>query len=429
MAPPMGVAFAAMMVFNLTDTWFVGRLGTEPLAAMGFTFPVVMVAFSLAMGFGLGASSCVSRLIGSGDHERVGQLATAALVLTTLVMTALMVAGIWVMDDLFVLLGAPDGVRELTLSYMKVWFLFLPFTTLPMVANNVIRATGDALRPSVLMGMACLINIGLDPILIFGWGPVPAMGMAGAAWATVLSRLIILLGSFYILKVRLDLIHLKWVGWRSMCADWAMVLHVALPAAATNVLMPLTAGIITRLIATHGTAAVAATTVGQRMEQMAHLVPMAMGSSLVPIIGQNWGARRVDRVRKAWVLTNTFGMLYTGTFLVLMLFAANSIAGLFSSDSEVVRVAALYIRISAVGSMMMHIVVHTGFAFNATGQPIKASLLTVIRLFALVLPLVLLGNYCCGLLGMYWGMALGHLICGGLALIWFSHFLRHQHRA
>ena len=190
-------------------------------------------------------------------------------------------------------------------------------------------------------------------------------------------------------------------------------------------LMPVTAGFITRLIATHGTEAVAATTVGQRVEQMSHLVPMAMGSALVPIMGQNWGARKVARARQAWVLTNAYGMLYTGTCLIIMMFAARPIAHLFSSDLAVVDLAAVYIRISAVGSLMMHIIVHTGFAFNATGQPLKASLLTVIRLFVLVLPLVLLGNFWFGLTGVFWGMTLGHLACGLFALIWFSKFL-HQ---
>jgi len=424
MTPPMAVAFFAMMAFNLVDTWFVSRLGTIPLAAMGFTFPVIMIIHSLAMGLGLGTSSCVSRAIGEGSRDRVRHLATYSLVLAFLSFLLLSLIAWGLMPKIMKILGASPETEPLATQYMRILLPFVPVAALPMIGNNAIRATGDTLRPSIIMSAAAVMNVALDPIFIFGWGPVPAMGIAGAALATGLSRLFSFAWALWLMHNRCRLLTAQWTGFTELFRAWGAVLHVAVPAAATNVLMPLTMGVITRFIAGFGEYAVAATAAGQRVEHFAYLVPIAMGTVLIPIIGQNWGAERLDRVREAWIKTNAYAILYSIGILILFIPAAHPVAACFSRDPQIVGLTRFYLWIKLTGAILIHSAIHTGFAFNAIGKPFHASLLTIIRLLCLVLPLAWLGLRLFGILGIYSGMATAHILSGIVALCWFGRTLR-----
>ncbi len=418
MAPPMVVAFLSMMIFNIVDTWFVSLLGDQPLAAMGFTFPVVMFVHSLAMGLGLGVSAAVSQAFGKGDKDRIRHLAGSGMILGFLSMICLSVLGIVFMERIFGLLGARDRVLELTESYMRIWLLFLPIGVLPMVGNNAIRATGDTLRPSIIMIIGAVINCGLDPLLIFGAGFIPGMGIAGAALATGISRSFTLFLSLAIMY-RFNLLMRGWCGGRILIQAWGTILRIAVPATATNLLMPLTNAVITRIIAGFGTVAVAAVAAGQRVEMFAFLVPMAMGSALVPLIGQNWGARRLDRVRRSYIITNWYGFGYTALFYFLIIPTAPVVSTWFSDNAEITQLITHFLWIMPAGALLNHIVIHTGFALNAVERPGQAAILNAVRLLGLVLPLAWIGSKILDVQGVFLGMTTANLLSGMIALIWF----------
>ncbi len=424
MTPPMTVAFFSMMAFNLADTWFVSRLGTQSLAAMGFTFPIVMVFYSIAMGIGLGTSSCVSRAIGAQDYDRVQHLTTYSLLLTLGIMCLLAFFGRRYMPEMLTVLGAEANTKQLAMKYMRVWFLFAPAAALPLVGNNAISATGDTLWPGIIISSAAVLNVIMDPILIFGWGPIPAMGITGAALATGLTHLLTVGWAFLLIHYKCHLLTMRWTGLRKLLGAWGSVLQIAIPSAATNLLMPVTMGIVTRMISGFGEVAVAATAVGQRIEHFTYLLPMAMGSTLVPIIGQNWGAKRVDRAHEAWVKTNWYGIAYAVLCLGLAIPLAAPVARLFSRDPEVIRFVTHYLWIILTGAILQHPMVYTGFAFNAIQKPLHASLLTVIRLAGLTLPMAYLGSHLLGVYGVYLGISAATILASLLALTWFSKTVR-----
>ncbi|RMF83839.1 MAG: MATE family efflux transporter, partial [Nitrospirae bacterium] len=188
LALPMVVGLFAVIAFNVADAYFIARLGTAPLAAVGFTFPVALVVGSLGIGLGTGTASALSRAIGEGDGGRVRRLATDAIVLALGVALAICLLGLATLEPLFRLLGAPDALLPRIREYMAIWYLGAPFLIVPMVGNNAIRATGDARVPSAIMVSAALLNVVLDPLLIFGLAGLPRLGLRGAAIATVAAR-------------------------------------------------------------------------------------------------------------------------------------------------------------------------------------------------------------------------------------------------
>lgn len=417
MTLPMAGGILAMSVFNLTDTFFVSRLGTESLAAMSFTFPVIMVVASVAMGLGAGVSSTVSRAIGEGAEHRVRRLVTDGLILTFILVGIFAIGGLLGMDVIFRAMGAEGDILVLVKSYMRVWFSCVAVVMLPMTGNNAIRATGDMVVPSLIMTAAAVINAILDPILIFGLLGAPALGIVGAAWATVVSRALGLVASICFLRFRYRLLELSKPPLRIMLKSWKSILSVSIPASASHMLVPLSSGFIMRFVAGFGPESVAGVGVGGRILMFSFVIPIAMGMSLTPFIGQNWGAGLFGRVRRGWLFVNGFSLVYGAVSFMLCLFFGNGIAGFFSDNPDVRQIIRLYLAVVSAASGLQHICVHTGFAFNAIGKPLYATGFMAIRMLALMVPLAFLGGHYFGITGIFAGVAAANAIAGMAAFI------------
>jgi putative MATE family efflux protein len=402
----------AMSAFNLADAYFVAKLGTAELAAISFTFPVVMVVGAIAMGLGMGASIVVSRAIGGGERDQAKKLATSCLLLAMFVVAVFSAVGLLTMEPLFRLLGAEPDLMPMIKSYMTVWFVCVWVLIIPMVGNNCIRATGDMLTPGIIMIVLAVMNVILDPIFIFGYFGCPAMGIFGAALATVVSRGLGVILSLYILIHRLGLIDWKLPRVRETLRQWAGILRVALPAAATHLLMPLAMGFTTRLVADYGHEAVAAVGSGGRIIHLAYMIPIALGSVLIPFSGQNWGAGEYARVEQAWSLSNRFSLYYGLACTALSIPLLEPMARIFSDGNTFVFAFQLFLLISFAGSGLQHVAVHSGFVLNAIGYPIVALFFNAGRVFLLMCPLAWLGGMWLGMTGIFIGIALSQVIAG-----------------
>ena len=209
MMAPMVIGLLVMIGNGLVDAYFVGKLGYAQLAAVSYAFPVWFIVSGIVMGLGVGTSSLVSRAIGSDDRNSVTEIATHSIILAVLTGFFVILAGLSSIDSLFGLLGANEETMPYVQEYMKVYYWGGLFMTVPIIGNSVLRALGDAKTPSVLMAMSAVINAVLDPILIFGWLGVPALGVQGAALASVIANIIFLIASLAVLIYRDRLIQFK----------------------------------------------------------------------------------------------------------------------------------------------------------------------------------------------------------------------------
>jgi len=424
LALPMVVGLFAVIGFNLADTFFVARLGTRPLAAMGFTFPVTMVVTSVALGLGVGTTSVVSRAIGEGDHHRVRTLATGALTLALLVALMATVLGLATLGPLFRLLGASPDLLPLIRDYMVPWYAGIPFVVVPMAGNAAIRATGDARSPSVIMLTAATVNVALDPLLIFGLLGFPRMELRGAAIATVIARATTLVVSLSILHFREHL--LTPPRRRHTWQAWGQILHVGIPAAITNLLAPIAFGVITWLAARFGPEAVAAVGTANRIEALSLIAIMALGASMVPFVGQNWGAGLLERIRHAQGLAYRFAHAWGGIVWLFFLATAPAIASLFTRDPLVSHYIVSYLWIVPLGYGLHGAALLTTSLFNAINRPLIAAAIQTTRMFLLYLPCAALGARIAGLTGMFVGICGANMITGLGA--WFAarHVCRTQ---
>ncbi|WAG13513.1 MATE family efflux transporter [Aeromonas dhakensis] len=421
MTGPMILGIVAILAFNLVDTFFIGMLGTQALAAISFTFPVTFVVTSLAMGLGAGLSAVMGHALGQGKHEEAARITTDNLFLAVLLVTLIAVVGALTIHPLFRLLGASDALIALIYDYMLIWYLTVPMLVLPMVGNAAIRATGDTKTPSLVMTVAGLVNGVLDPLLIFGIGPFPEWGIRGAAIATSLSWLMAMLVSLYILRHREGLLRWRLSPRPQLLAHWRALLHVAVPASFTNMLNPLANAVLMTIFAGLGTEVVAAYGAASRVEALLLIVMMALSSVLAPFISQNCGAGNPARAKAALQLCMRFALLFQLAVYALTWLLAPFIADLFSDHPQVVRLIVLYLHLVPIGYGFQGMVMLLASALNGVRASSISFLFNGLRLFVFLLPGAWLGAKLGGEQGIYLGILLANLAAGTLAWWYARH--------
>ena len=419
---PMVWGILSILAFSLADTYFVAQLGTKELAAISFTFPVVMVLSSIAMGLGTGISSVVARVIGKGDRQRVQRLTTDSLLLSLLIVSIFSTLGLNTINPLFASLGAQPDLLPLIGDYMSIWYLGMVFLVVPLIGNSALRACGNTLVPSMIMTLAAAINILLDPLFIFGWGPIPALGLKGAAIASLLSRTGTLAASLAFLHFQERMLIFQLPRWQTLRQSWQSVMAVGLPAAATNMISPLSVSFATSLIAQYGTEAVAGFGLASRLEALALIIPIALSASIGPFVGQNWGAQLYSRVKRSLRLSFFFCLGWGGLVAVVLATMAPEIAAWFDSDPEVVKNASIYLTLVPISYGALGIVFTTSSALNGLGKPMVALGMSLFRLLLLYIPLAYLGSQLFGIFGIFGAACLSNGIVGFWAWFWHSRW-------
>lgn len=412
--PMMGAMFA-FLLFNLVDAFYVGQLGADELAAMAFTFPVVFVVMSLSAGLGAGGSAVIARAAGQKDQERVSRMATHVVLLAVVIVLAVSMLGLAFMDPLFRMLGA-DGVHlGLIKQYMGIWFAGMIFVVVPMTGNAALRAVGDTKTPARIMIVASLTNMVLDPLLIFGIGPFPALGLRGAAIATVIAFFTTFVAAFFVFRSR-GLLHR--IQFAKLGQDWKATLHIAMPAAFTMMLAPIATGILTRLAAGISIETVAALGVAGRVEGLALLGVSALGAVITPFMGQNLGAGAHERIQAGRAYANRFAIVWSGAAALLIAAGAPWIARAFSPDpatQDAIRLLLWAVPITYAGVGMLQLASN---ASNGLGRPRDAVILNLFRIIVAVGACATVGALLAGQIGLFIGIAVGNIASGVFSALW-----------
>jgi putative MATE family efflux protein len=426
LSAPMLLGILSMMSFNLIDTFFVGRLGTLQLAALSLTFPVAMVISTFTLGLGVGAMAAISKSIGEGDQSRIRRLTTDALTLSTLFVVVLTAAGLATIDPLFRMLGATDATMPFIKQYMQLWYPGMVFFVVPMIGNNVLRATGDTLTPSIVMIAGMAINALLDPLFIFGWGPVPGLGIAGAAVASIVGRGLMLAASLWILYFREDLLAPLWPGLATLLVSWKTILSIGLAVAVSNAVIPVAMGIITRIVSQFGPEAVAGFGVATRIEGLGFTLIIAMSNGISPFVGQNFGAKRFDRIEQGISFSAKFSLAWGAVLCAVFLLFGAALARLFNANESVASATSLYLGLisASLGLRGVHQIIWT--ALNVLGRPYDSLALECLLAFCLWIPFSLAGAHFAQITGVFFGLSFANIIAGVIAFGWATRVVKRE---
>jgi len=412
---PMSFGIFTIIGFNLADTFFVGQLGSTELAAMAFTFPIPMIVGSISFGIGSATSSFTARAIGSGNVERVKDYTTYSLLLAILIVSVVAVIGFLTIEQQFKLMGADDSVMPFIKDYMRIWYLSTPFIVIPMAGNSVIRSLGDTKSPAVVMAVAGLVNIILDPLLIFGFGPIPELRLQGAAIATSISRVLTLVASLYMLHYRYGVLKNPFTDLKKLLKTWKDIINLAVPATLTNIITPISIAVVTKMVSSYGNKVVAGFGVGSRIESFMAILLIGLSASLGPFVGQNYGAKKLGRIGKALNYANSFPIFWAVICFITVFFFSNYISSIFNDDPEIIAASRDYLLIMTIGLIGNGILQNVVSVFNVLGKPKISLVANIFKMFVIYLPyaLILKGYY--NEYGIYSAGLFAHISTGLLA--------------
>ena len=417
-------ATLAMSGYNITDTYFIGQLGSAiPLAAMGYTFPVVMLVGCIFHGLGTGTMANLAHALGRNDSRQATALVSSGILLVALVAIVLAGLGILGADQIFIRLGAKGETLFQAQTYMNVWFAGSITAAISNEGNKILIAAGAPRVSSTMMVLGMLINALLDPLFIFGWGTIPAMGIKGAAIATVASQALSACVILVILQHR-GLLSFHSATWSGTARCWRMISKYGIPAILGMLLMPLANFVITKITAEFGDVAVAGVSAASRLEMVAFVFPMALGTTLMPMIAQNYGAGLYQRVRDCLRFSMTFAFLFLFPMgLIFAIFAPNLVV-FFTPEESVQKIMIAFMRIIPFGFCMVECMRFAGFALSACGHPQADAWLKALRILGMQIPFSLLALYFQSLNGVFWARLLSDILGAIITMAFAWQMLR-----
>lgn len=411
--PAIGSALL-QLVFLLIDIFWVGRiLGPSALAAISTAGFAVWALLAVAEMIGVGLTAVASRRHGEGAHGLAAVAGGTTLALSVIFGVAVAAVGEPLVPLLFRVMHTPPEVTALGHLWLAAYLIGTPLVFGFYAAEATFRAAGDTRTPLLLLTASVLVTLVLDPVLILGLGPMPAMGIAGAAVAAVGTRALGLAFGFGVL-VKRRLVRMSVWDWRSALA----VARIGAPTAATGVFFSAVYVGLTRITTQFGTPALAALGVGHKLEGLAYQVAIGFGLASAAIVGQNLGAGRTDRARRAAYLTATYACLVAAVACIAFLIVPEPLVSVFSRDAAVIAAGASYLRIIAIAEITMGMEIVFEASLGGAGFTFEPMLWSG-SMTAARIPLAAWLAALFGVAGIWWAISLTAMGRGiAMLLIW-----------
>lgn len=384
---PMALEMLMESVFAIVDIFFVSKLGPEAIATVGLTESIITLVYALAVGLSTATSSLVSRRIGEKNSEAASTAAFQAILTGILVSLCIAVPGVIFAKKLLLLMGASAVIVREMWGFAAIMIGSNTVIMLLFIINAIFRSAGDAAISMRVLWIANIINMILDPLLIFGWGPVPAFGVQGAAMATATGRGLAVLYQVYLLfrgkkRVRLHLRHIR-IHWPVMLS----LLRLSLGGVSQHIIATSSWIILIRIISAFGSIVVAGYTIAIRVVNFALLPSWGLSNAASTLVGQNLGARQPQRAERSVWITGWINIIFLGSIGMILLVFSSSFVRLFIGDPEVIEAGSVALRIISIGFIAYGFGMVLVNALNGAGDTFSPSLINILCYWILEIPL------------------------------------------
>ncbi len=388
-------------LYNIVDTIWVASLGHEAIAALTISFPYQILFYAIGGGTGIGISALVSRRFGEKNIDATNRVAGQIFFLAAFWGLIFMLVAVFFADRILPLIGATPDILEYSRQYFVIISYGAPLVILGTVMSSLIRGSGDAVKPMIIMVSGTVVNIVLDPLMIFGIGPFPEMGVAGAAWATVIAQAGAAgIGLYYFFarktSFRIRLAHLR--------PDWSIIKDIYRVGAPT-VVMQLAESfvflLLNTVVSSFGSVAIAAMGILMRISDLAFMPMMGVSHGLLPVIGYCFGARDYKRLWRALKLAaaGITGLLLLITVAIEIF--TPQIAGIFAREPELLAKTVTALRISMISMPLIGPTILITTTFQGLSRGGTALVLSLIKQWVIFIPLLYLCRYLWELNGVW----------------------------
>jgi len=419
LAVPIVLANILQAGYQLTDAFWVGRLGSSAVAAVSVAFPVIFLSIALGTGLAIAGSTLIAQYVGAKNHQMVNHVAAQTLLMVIIVSVALGGIGYALAPSLLHLMGVSPDVYSAALGFMRVSFVGLVFNFAFFMFQSIMRGIGEAVLPVYIVLGTVILNFILDPLFIFGWGSIPPLGVMGAALATLGTQIIAATIGLNVLFGGKYGIHLSWDNFVPDVSFMRRAFFLGLPASIEMSARALSLTVMTFLIASFGTLTVAAYGVGSNILQVVLIPGLGLSMAISILVGQNIGAGNTERAARigrlgAWLGFST--LLAAG--IIVFIFAPAFIAFFIPNDQDVILVGATLLRIMALSWGFMGVQLALNGVFRASGNMIVSMVLTLVSQWVLQFPLayVLSKHTTLGASGIWWAFPITNVLTALLTL-------------
>jgi putative MATE family efflux protein len=412
-ALPMLLGNLLQALYNTVDSIWVGRfLGANALASVSVGFPVIFALIAMVNGITMATTILVSQYFGAQQHKELVKTITNSLILLTALGLVISVIGVVFRRPLLLMINTPEEILDMAMTYLGIFMSGLVGMFLYNAASAILRGLGDSRTPLRFLAYATVLNIILDPIFIFGLGPIPAMGVGGAALATIIAQGISAVLALRYLYIQSGLLHYH-PGLLRL--DWNLTLltfRIGLPAGIQQVLVSLSAVVVNSIVNSFGATVIAGFGAGSRLDQFAFMPSMSMGMAVSALVGQNLGAGKPERVSE----TVKWGAILASSITVIVSIVAivrpRILMVLFTQDEAVLVEGSRYLRYVALSYIPMALMFTIGGVIRGAGDTVATMYLTLGSLWIVRVPLAryLSSLPQLGVAGVWLAMALGTCI-------------------
>jgi putative MATE family efflux protein len=419
---PIVLANILQTAYQITDTFWVGRLSAEAVAAVSLCFPISFLLIAIGGGLPIAGSVLIAQYKGRGDEQAMNHVAAQTLIMVLFVSVLLSTIGFMVSEPIMRFMGAEPNVLPDAVSFLRYTFVGFVFVFAFFVYQSLMRGLGVVQLPMYIVGLTVLLNFVLDPFFIFGCGPVPALGVAGAAMATLATQALASVIGFWLLFRGSHGLRLRLADFKPDFSVIAQTFRLGLPASIEQCTRALNLTMMTLLVSSFGTVIVAAFGVGLRILTFIIIPAMGLAMATTTLVGQNMGAGKVNRAEQTTLVASLLSFFLPTLAGAILFMLARPISAIFVPKSgAAIEESATFIRITAFSFGLIglqHVI--TG-ALRGAGDTMAAMMLSLIATWVILFPLayVLSRHTSLGARGIWWSYPIANLISAILCVIWF----------
>lgn len=417
---PSIVSMTIQALYNVVDSIYVGRLSTDALSSLSLAFPLQMILISIAVGTGVGTSSLISRLLGQGKKEKASNVAEHVLLLSLFYGLVIGAVGLFFSKNLISMFTENPNFIQLGTEYIRIIFMGSVFLFVPMLSNNILRGEGNTLVPMISMLIGSIINIILDPLLIFGIGPFPALGVAGAAYATVIGRMIS--GIYIVYKVLTNDKDLK-LNLKKFKFDFNIikdVYRVGLPAMIMQFLASFMVGGLNIIVGSYNEYAVAVVGIYFRLQSFVFMPVFGLNQGYMPIIGYNYGHNNPNRMKETIKYGLIVGFSITTLGFILFQLIPGPLIKLFNDNEELIRIGINALKTISLAFPIIGIAIVGSTTLQAVGKGFASMIVSFLRQIIILLPVAFILGKIGGLRWVWYAFPISEGVSFILLLIFFK---------
>jgi len=420
---PIVLANILQAAYQLTDTFWVGRLGAGAIAAVSISIPVIFLLISFGAGLTMAGSILTAQYKGKGDQEAINHIAGQTLLMVFLVSVFLSVIGYFFSPYLIKFMGAEESVFLDAVSYLKISFMGIVFMFIYFVFQALMRGVGNVKVPMYIVLGTVLLNVVLDPLFIFGWGSIPAMGVAGAALATISTQGLSALAGILILFIGKKDIY---ISINKLRFDFPLIKKMFLlgfPSSLEHSARSFGMIVMTFLVASFGTITMAAYGIGIRMLSLVVIPSVGLAIVTSTLVGQNMGAGKIERAERVTKISSLTGFFFLTLLGIFMFVFAKEISSVFiPGETETIQSSTLFLRIMALTFGLIGVHHSISGAFRGAGDTFTAMMFSIILLWVFQFPLAYLLSKYTSLaeVGIWISFPAANIIITALIYFWFQ---------